>query len=125
MSQGDPRKCLHGRKGTRSALGAWCRFMIREYLGVESYVVHEGHAVAVNVGPGGLLLFMGQAPTPRQAFKVHLPATQQGPRISRLVEARWTRPLRLEEKEQRYLVGVRFLSTPSADPDNLCLELQA
>jgi hypothetical protein len=98
MSQGDPRKCLHGRKGTRSALGAWCRFMIREYLGVESYVVHEGHAGARSHAATGI----------QGSFACY----SAGPRISRLVEACWTRPLRLEEKEQRY-------------PDNLCLELQA
>ena len=110
MFHEDPRKCLHRRKGTRSALGVWCGYTIRELLGQELYVVHEGQAVAVNIGPGGLLLFMGHAPTPRQAFKVHLPATLLRPRISRLVEACWTRPLRLEEEEQRYLVGVRFRS---------------
>ena len=110
MFHEDPRKCLHRRKGTRSALGVWCGYTIRELLGQELYVVHEGQAVAVNIGPGGLLLFMGHTPTPRQAFKVHLPPTQLRPRISRLVEACWTRPLRLEEEEQRYLVGVRFRS---------------
>ena len=125
LSHGDPGKRLHRRIGTRSALGVWCGYTISELLGEELYVVHEGQAVAVNVGPGGLLLFMGHAPTPQQAFKVDLPATQLGPRISKLVEACWTRPLRLEEKEQRYLVGVRFLPTPSADPDNACLEIQA
>ena len=85
--------------------------------------MHEGQAVVVNIGPGGLLLFMGHAPTSRQPFNVQLPATQPGPGISRSVEACWTRPLPLEE-EQRYLVGVRFLSIPTADPDNVCLEFK-
>ena len=123
-SQGDPRQRLQRRNGTRSDLGVWCSYAIRELLDEELYVVHEGQAVVVNTGPGGLLLFMGHAPTPRQAFNVQLPATQPGPGISRSVEACWTRPLRLEDEEQRYLVGVRFLSIPTADPDNVCLEFK-
>ena len=124
-SQGDPRQRLQRRNGTRSDLGVWCSYAIRELLDEELYVVHEGQAVVVNIGPGGLLLFMGHAPTPRQAFNVQLPATQPEPGISRSVEACWTRPLRLEEEEeQRYLVGVRFLSIPTADPDNVCLEFK-
>jgi len=115
---------LQRRNGTRSDLGVWCSYAIRELLDEELYVVHEGQAVVVNTGPGGLLLFMGHAPTPRQAFNVQLPATQPEPGISRSVEACWTRPLRLEEEEQRYLVGVRFLSIPTADPDNVCLEFK-
>lgn len=110
LSHGDPRKHLHRRNGIRSTLGVWCDYTIHELLAEEVYVVHEGQAVAVNIGPGGLLLFMGHAPMPRQAFNVQLPATQVGPRISTSVEACWTRPLRLEEEEQRYLVGVRFRS---------------
>ena len=110
LSNGDPRNHLHRRKVTRSALGVWCDYTIRELLDEELYIVHEGQAVVVNIGPGGLLLFMGHAPTPRQAFNVQLPATPLGPRISTSVEACWTRPLRLEEEEQRYLVGVRFQS---------------
>src|SRR3989442_15750717 len=109
-SLGDPRQRLQRRKGTRSDLGVWCGYTIREHLNEELYVVHEGQGVAVNIGPGGLLLFMGHAPTPRQAFNVQLPSTPLGPRISTSVEACWTRPLRLEEEEQRYLVGVRFQS---------------
>ena len=85
--------------------------------------MHEGQGVAVNIGPGGLLLFMGHAPTPRQAFNVQLPSTQLVPGISWSVEPCWTRPLPLEE-EQRYLVGVRFLSIPTSDPDNVCLEFR-
>jgi len=110
-SHGDPRQRLPRRNGIRSALGVWCDYTIREFLSEELYVVHEGQAVAVNIGPGGLLLFMEHDPAPRQAFNVQLPATPPGPRMSTSVEVRWTRPLPLEEEEeQRYLVGVRFLS---------------
>jgi len=110
-SHGDPRQRLPRRNGIRSALGAWCDYTIHELLSEELYVVHEGQAVAVNIGPGGLLLFMEHDPAPRQAFNVQLPATPVGPCVSTSVEVRWTRPLPLEEEEeQRYLVGVRFLS---------------
>jgi len=110
-SHGDPRQRLPRRNGIRSALGAWCDYTIHELLSEELYVVHEGQAVAVNIGPGGLLLFMEHDPAPRQAFNVQLPATPVGPCVSTSVEACWTRPLPLEEEEeQRYLVGVRFRS---------------
>jgi hypothetical protein len=110
-SHEDPRNPLPRRNGIRSALGVWCDYTIRELLSEELYVVHEGQAVAVNIGPGGLLLFMEHDPAPRQAFDVQLPVTPVGPCMSTSVEVCWARPLPLEEEEeQRYLVGVRFLS---------------
>jgi len=58
LSHGDPRKPLHGRKVTRSALGVWCDYTIRELLDEELYIVHEGQAVVVNIGyPAGASYF--------------------------------------------------------------------
>src|SRR2546427_9179232 len=41
LSNGDPRNHLHRRKVTRSALGVWCDYTIRELLDEELYIVRS------------------------------------------------------------------------------------
>jgi len=103
------------RRQERAALVGFVPYEMREFLGEDSIVIHQGEALSLNISDGGMLLMMDQAPPARQVFELHMPASTVV-KVPTLVEVCWTRPVPIEDDDMRYLVGVKFLGGSSCDP---------
>ena len=75
------------RRQERAALMGFVPYEMREFLGEDSIVIHQGEALSLNISDGGMLLMMDQAPPARQVFELHMPASTvvRCPRWSRSV----------------------------------------
>ena len=78
----------------------------------------------MNISAGGMLLFMDQAPPVEQVFLVRVPGSKIVKEPT-LVEVCWTRAIPIEDDDKRYLVGVKFLSGPSSNPEERVVEQRA
>jgi hypothetical protein len=94
---------------------------MREWLGEDSIVIHQGEALSLNISAGGMLLMMDQAPPAQQVFELHMPASTVV-KVPTLVEVCWTRAVPIEDYGKRYLVGVKFLSGLSSNPKERVVE---
>ena len=72
-------------------------------------VDHQGMAVLVNITSQGMLVVMEKAPMPKQVMNVRVPTPSDPIAIPTLAEVRWTQKVRLDEKENVYLVGLKFI----------------
>src|SRR2546430_2147808 len=98
------------RRQERAALMGFVPYELREFLGEDSIVIHQGEALSLNISDGGMLLMMAQAPPARQVFDLPMPASTVV-KVPTLVEVCWTRPVPIEDDDMRYLVGVKQTST--------------
>ena len=69
----------------------------------------RGTALALNIGPGGMLLVTNEPLATDQVLRVQVPTGVPGRGTPTLVEVRWTSPLPVEPTGPSHLVGVRFL----------------
>lgn len=104
-----------GRRQERAAVMRFVPYEMREFLGEDSIVIHQGEALSLNISAGGMLLMMDQALPARQVLELHMPASTVV-NVPTLVEVCWTRPVPIEDDAMRYLVGVKFLEGRSCDP---------
>ncbi len=105
-------------RAKRVALVRPCAYSMTEVLDQRKVLLHEGEGLSVNVGPGGMLLLIPQAPQPQQVFEVQVPSsrTRKAKKLA-LVEVRWTREIEVSGSRPLTFVGVRFLmnlSQPTA-----------
>jgi hypothetical protein len=97
------------RGGTRVQKIQPCLYQLAQVAGYEIVKFSDGHALSLNTSPGGFLLLMPQPTKKGQVFEVHAPASAEGERAVKLVEACWTRELIFGEAGKIYLVGVTSL----------------
>ena len=90
-----------------------CLFQLAQVAGYEIIGFSDGHALSLNISPGGFLLLMPQPPERRQVFEVHTPLSTEEANSVKLVEACWTRELTFGVVGKVYLVGVRSLFEPA------------
>ena len=101
-----------------------CPYEISDFLGDESIAMHQGEAISMNISAGGMLLFMDQAPAVEQVFLLRVPGSKIV-KTPTLVEVCWTRAIPIEDYDKRYLVGVKFLSGLSSNPNESVVEQRA
>ncbi len=83
-----------------------CSCKLLEAMEVESVLIEQGVAFALNRSTEGMLLLMGRAPLAKQLIEVYTPRSRWS-RTANVFEARWTRPVRVESHGNLYLVGCR------------------
>jgi hypothetical protein len=103
------------RRGARVLQIQPCFYQLAHIAGDKNVEFSDGHALALNAGPGGFLLLMPQPPERRQVFEVHTPSPTVEKRTVKLVEACWTRELTFGDTGKVHLVGVRSLFEPACD----------
>jgi hemin uptake protein HemP len=70
---------------------------------------HHGMALLMNITSQGMLLVMEEAPKKEQVMNVRMPTPSDPIAIPTLAEVRWTQKVPLDELEDVYLVGLKFL----------------
>lgn len=70
---------------------------------------HHGMALLMNITSQGMLLVMEEAPKKAQVMNVRVPTPSDPIAIPTLAEVRWTQKVPLDEREDVYLVGLKFL----------------
>lgn len=88
-----------------------CSYEALKVLKGESVVIEQGTAVALNRSTEGMLLFMRQAPQPKQLIEVHTLRSGWG-QTANVFEVRWARPVQVESFENLYLVGCQRIFGP-------------
>jgi hypothetical protein len=73
------------------------------------FIDHHGMALSINITPHGMLLVMEEAPEPEQVMNVRVPTPSDPVAIPTLAEVRWTQKVALDERDDVYLVGLKFL----------------
>lgn len=101
------------RGGNRVSKVEPCAYELARFADQEIVEIIGGHALSLNVSPGGMLLLMPQAPGERQVFEVHTRPEVQEESTVKLVEARWAREVSFNAGDKFYLVGVKSLFDPS------------
>jgi hypothetical protein len=66
-------------------------------------------ALLINITSQGMLLVMEEAPKTEQVMNVRVPTPSDPIAIPTLAEVRWTQKVTLDEREDVYLVGLKFL----------------
>jgi hypothetical protein len=70
---------------------------------------HHGMALVMNITAQGLLLMMEEAPETEQVMNVRVPTPADPITVPTLAEVRWVEKVPLDEREDRYLVGLKFI----------------
>ncbi|HXX74591.1 MAG TPA: hypothetical protein VEI50_05650 [Nitrospiraceae bacterium] len=70
---------------------------------------HHGMALLMNITSQGMLLIMKEAPKREQVMNVRVPTQFDLVAIPTLAEVRGVQKVSLDERESRYLVGLKFL----------------
>lgn len=70
---------------------------------------HHGMALLMNITSQGMLLIMEDAPKTEQVMNVRVPTPFDPIAIPTLAEVRWIQRVPLDEREDIYMVGVKFL----------------
>jgi hemin uptake protein HemP len=73
------------------------------------FIDHHGSAVMINITSQGMLLMMEKAPETEQVMNVRVPTPSDPIAIPTLAEVRWTQKVALDERDDVYLVGLKFL----------------
>jgi len=92
-----------------------CLYEIADLSSNETFEVSEGRALTLNMSSGGLLLKLPQPVGERQVFEIKAPSLADEIRTTKLVEVRWTRPLRVNVHTTMHLAGVKLLFEPPSD----------
>ena len=91
-----------------------CSYELLEAIDEESVVIEQGEAVALNLSAEGILLFMRNAPHPKQLIEVHTSHSGWGKTMF-VFEVRWIRPVQMESLGNLYLGGCRRMFGPCHD----------
>jgi hemin uptake protein HemP len=70
---------------------------------------HHGMAMLMNITSQGLLLIMEEAPETEKVMNVQMPTPADPITVPTLAEVRWVEKVQLEEGEDSYLVGLKFI----------------
>ena len=70
---------------------------------------HHGMALLMNITSQGLLLLMEKALETEQVMNIRVPTPADPVTVPTLAEVRWVERVPLDEREDRYLVGLRFI----------------
>lgn len=89
-----------------------CFYQLSRIAGRDIVEFSDGHALALNAGPRGLLLLMPRPPERRQVFEVRTPTSGEE-RAVKLVETCWTKEVTFGDSGKVYLVGVKSLFEPA------------
>ena len=100
------------REGTRVPEIQPCFYQLAHIVNHDIVEFADGHALSLNVSPGGILLLLPQPPERRQVFEVHTSLSGEA-RVVKLVETCWTHGLTFGDAGKVYLVGVRCLFEPA------------
>jgi hemin uptake protein HemP len=73
------------------------------------FIDHHGMALLINITSQGMLLVMEEAPKTDQVINVRVPTPSDPIAIPTLAEVRWTQKVALDERDDVYLVGLKFL----------------
>jgi hemin uptake protein HemP len=73
------------------------------------FIDHHGSAVMINITSQGMLLMMEKAPETEQVMNVRVPTPSDPIAIPTLAEVRWTQKVAIDERDDVYLVGLKFL----------------
>ncbi len=80
-----------------------------ERNGTAKLTNRTGTALGLNLGPGGILVLMGEPVSLGQVLRVRVPASLPHLSTPTLVDVRWSKRLPLDRASSAYLVGLRFL----------------